>query len=119
MAFSQGSPDYAGGLKVNINEDGSKYFRIISWAQVQAQYNDDVPVTDSKLNFNLRRARVLMYGQINKNFLILTHFGLNSLNANNLSPTGKGESSQLFFHDVWAQYSVGKDHAVGGGLHYR
>ena len=118
MAFSQGSPDYGGGLKVNINEDGSKYFRIISWAQVQAQYNDDVPITDSKLNFNVRRARVLMYAQINKDFLILTHFGLNSLNANNLSPTGKGESSQFFLHDVWTQYSLGKDHAVGGGLHY-
>lgn len=118
MAFSQGSPDYGGGLKVNINEDGSKYFRIISWAQVQAQYNDDVPVTDSKLNFNVRRARVLMYAQINKDFLILTHFGLNSLNANNLSPTGKGESSQFFLHDVWTQYSLGKDHSIGGGLHY-
>lgn len=118
MAFSQGSPDYGGGLKVNINEDGSKYFRIISWAQVQAQYNDDVPVTDSKLNFNVRRARVLMYAQINKDFLILTHFGLNSLNANNLTPTGKGESSQFFLHDVWTQYSLGSNHAIGGGLHY-
>lgn len=118
FAFSQGSPDYGGGLKVNINEDGSKYFRIISWAQVQAQYNDNVPATESKLNFNLRRARILMYAQINKDFLILTHFGLNSLTAENLSPTGKGESSQLFFHDVWAQYSLGKNHAIGGGLHY-
>jgi len=118
MAFSQGSPDYGGGLKVNINEDGSKYFRIISWAQVQAQYTDDVPETDSKLNFNVRRARVLMYAQINKDFLILTHFGLNSLNANNLTPTGKGESSQFFLHDVWTQYSLGENHAIGGGLHY-
>ena len=118
LGFSQGSPDYGGGLKVNINEDGSKYFRIISWAQVQAQYNDDVPSTVSTTNFNVRRARVLMYAQINKDFMILTHFGLNSLNADNLTPTGKGESSQLFMHDVWAQYSVGKDHAIGGGLHY-
>jgi hypothetical protein len=85
---------------------------------VQAQYNDDVPVTDSKLNFNVRRARVLMYAQINKDFLILTHFGLNSLNANNLTPTVKGESSQFFLHDLWTQYSLGTDHAIGGGLHY-
>lgn len=33
LTFGQGSPDYEGGLKVKINEDGSKYFRIISWAQ--------------------------------------------------------------------------------------
>ena len=116
--YSQGSPDYSGGLKVKFDEEGKKYFRLISWAQVQATYSDDVPNDASKLNFNLRRARVLMYAQINEKFLILTHFGLNSLNSSTLSPTGKGEGSQLFFHGVWAQYNIGKDHSIGGGLHY-
>ncbi len=117
-AFSQGSPDYGGGLKVKFDEEGNKYLRIISWAQVQATYTDEVPDNTSHLGFNLRRARILAFAQINKDFLILTHFGLNSLNASQLSPTGKGDGSQLFFHDVWAQYSLGSDHAVGGGLHY-
>lgn len=27
---AQGSPDYTGGMKVKLNEDGTKYFRIIS-----------------------------------------------------------------------------------------
>jgi hypothetical protein len=120
---AQGSPDYDGGLKFKFNEDGSKYLRIISWAQVQAIYNTEDTFDangneNSPLNFNLRRARVLMFAQINKNFLILTHFGLNSLTSSQLSPTGKGDGSQLFFHDVWAQYSIGKNHTVGGGLHY-
>jgi hypothetical protein len=120
---AQGSPDYTGGLKVKLNENGSKYLRIISWAQVQANYNTDQTFDsngneNSKLNFNLRRARVLMFAQINKDFLILTHFGLNSLTSNTLSPTGKGDGSQLFFHDVWAQYNLGKDHTIGAGLHY-
>ena len=44
LCFSQGSPDYEGGLKVKINEDGSKYFRIISWAQFWAQHNSDRPL---------------------------------------------------------------------------
>ena len=57
-------------------------------------------------------------GLKNKDFLILTHFGLNSLNANNMTPIGTGERSQLFFHDVWGQYSLSKNHAIGGGLHY-
>ena len=118
IIFSQGSPDYGGGLKVKISEDGSKYFRVISWAQVQATYNDDVADDASKLNFNVRRARVLMFSQINKNFLILTHFGLNSLNSGTMSPVGKGDGAQLFMHDVFAQWSLGEDHAVGGGLHY-
>ncbi len=116
--YSQGSPDYSGGLKVKLDEEGKKYFRLISWAQVQAVYNDDVPDDTSKLNFNLKRARVLMFSQINENFLILTHFGLNNLNSSSLSATGKGEGSQIFLHDVWAQYNLSKDHSIGGGLHY-
>ena len=84
IALGQGSPDYAGGLKVNINEDGSKYFRIISWAQVWAQYNGDKPLDangneQSEIDFSVRRARVLLYSQISPKFLIVTHFGLNSL----------------------------------------
>ena len=122
-AFSQGSPDYGAGMKFNLNDDGSKYLRVISWAQIWGQYNSDRPLDangneQADLDFSVRRARVLMYEQINKDFLILTHFGLNSLNADSMSPTGKGEGSQLFLHDVWAQYSLGKDHALGGGLHY-
>lgn len=116
--FSQGSTEYNGGIKLKIDEEGKRYIRIISWAQVWGQYNEDVAPSVSKTNFNLRRARILMYAQINKKFLILTHFGLNSLKNNNLSSLGKGESSQLFFHDVWAQYQLNKNHTVGAGLHY-
>lgn len=120
---AQGSPDYTGGLKVKLNEDGTKYFRIISWAQFWAQHNSNRPLDangneQSELDFSMRRARVLMYAQINKDFLILTHFGLNSLNGNNMSPVGTGDNSQLFFHDVWAQYRLNDNHAIGGGLHY-
>lgn len=121
--FSQGSPDYGSGMKFNLNEEGSKYLRVISWAQFWTQYNSDRPLDangneQADIDFSLRRARVLLYAQISKDFLILTHFGLNSLNSNNLSPTGTGEGSQLFLHDAYAQYSLGKNNAVGGGLHY-
>src|SRR3970040_1935114 len=121
--FSQGSPDYGAGMKFNLNEDGSNYLRVLSWAQIWGQYNSDRPLDgngneQADLDFSVRRARVLMYAQINKDFLILTHFGLNSLNTDSMSPTGKGEGSQLFMHDVWAQYSLGKNNAVGAGLHY-
>ncbi len=120
---AQGAPDYNGGMKVKLNEDGSKYFRILSWAQIWAQNNSDRPPDangneQSNTNFSVRRARVLMYAQLNKNFLILTHFGLNSLNADNMSPIGTGDRSQLFFHDVWGQFRLTDNHAIGGGLHY-
>ena len=86
--YSQAAPDYNGGLKVKLNEEGSSYFRLITWAQVQASHNNSVAEDQSKTNFNLRRARLILYAQISDDFLILTHLGLNSLNANNLTPTG-------------------------------
>ena len=116
--FSQGSPDYGGGMKFNLSEDGEKYMRFIAWGQMWGQYNDNVSEESKAIEFSTRRARILTYAQITPKFLILTHFGLNSLNAENMSPTGKGESSQLFFHDFWVQYSLGKNNAIGSGLHY-
>ncbi|WP_306350161.1 hypothetical protein [Flavobacterium sp. '19STA2R22 D10 B1'] len=117
-SFSQGSPDYGSGMKFNLDPEGKKYMRVIAWAQAWGQYNDNVPDNTSATSMSLRRARILTYAQINDKFLILTHFGLNSLDANNMSPTGKGESAQLFFHDVWVQYNLNKNHALGSGLHY-
>jgi len=118
QAFSQGSPDYGSGMKINFNEDGSNYMRFIAWGQMWAQYNDDVPDNQKSLEFSTRRARLLTYAQFGSKFLILAHFGLNSLNADNMSPVGKDNSSQLFFHDFWLQYSLTKNHAIGTGLHY-
>lgn len=118
VMYSQGSPDYKGGLKIKFDEDGKKYLRLISWAQVQGIYNNDATTTSSKTSFNLRRVRILMFSQITDKFLLLTHFGLNSLNRATLHPVGKGDGAQLFFHGVWAQYSLDKNHAIGGGLHY-
>ncbi len=117
-AFSQGSPDYGGGMKVNFNEDGSKYMRFITWGQVWAQYNDNMPEDQKAFNISLRRARFLTYAQLTPKFLILTHFGLNSLSADNMSPVGKGDATQLFLHDFWVQYKVAEKHDVGAGLHY-
>ena len=118
LAFSQGSTEYTGGYKVKFNEDGSKYLRIIAWGQFWAQYNDNVPEDASELNFSVRRARVLTFTQLNKKFLILTHWGLNSLNGNNTSPLGFGENAQLFFHDFWGEWKVCENFYAGAGLHY-
>lgn len=118
FSYSQGSPNYDGGFKFKFNDDGSKYLRLISWAQFQVVYSNDVPEDVNNFGFNVRRARVLMFSQITDKFLILTHFGINNLTSATLSPTGKGEGSQIFMHDVWGQWSLTKEHAVGAGLHY-
>ncbi len=115
---AQGSTEYTGGYKVKFNEDGSKYLRIIAWGQFWAQYNDNVPEDASKLNFSIRRARLLTFTQLNKKFMILTHFGLNSLNGDNTSPIGTGDRSQVFFHDFWGEWKFNKNTAIGAGLHY-
>lgn len=117
-SFSQGNTEYTGGFKVKFNEDGSKYLRMIAWGQFWAQYNDNVPDDVSTTNLSVRRARFLTFTQLNKKFLILTHFGLNSLNGNNISAVGKEDSSQLFFHDFWGEWQVHKNVAIGTGLHY-
>lgn len=116
--YGQGSPDYNGGLKIKLNDDGSKYIRFISWGQAQLNFNLDPPDGQSASSMQLRRARVLAFSQFNKRFMILTHFGVNSLGAGTLSPTGKAATSQLFMHDMWIQYSLSKNHAIGAGLHY-
>jgi hypothetical protein len=100
-------------MKFNLNEDGSKYLRVISWAQIWGQYNSDRPLDgngneQADLDFSVRRARVLLYAQINKDFLILTHIGLNSLNSNTMSLQEQEKDLKCFLHDVWAQYSLGK-----------
>lgn len=117
-SFAQGNLEYTGGYKVKFNEDGTKYLRIIAWGQFWAQYNDNISDEQSNLDFSVRRARVLTYTQLNDKFLILTHFGLNSLNADNISPVGKGDSSQLFFHDFWGEWKLTNNHSAGFGLHY-
>ncbi len=117
-AMAQGSEEYTGGLKVSLNEDGSKYFRLIQWHQAWLQSGK---TSDGKTVFtpSLRRSRVLMYSQINDRFLILTHFGLNSLTADGMHPVGKSASAALFLHDAWTEYKVfDKYLSIGGGLHY-
>ncbi|MAD98134.1 MAG: hypothetical protein CMB99_12480 [Flavobacteriaceae bacterium] len=118
FSYSQGSTEYTGGYKIKFNEEGTKYMRIIAWGQFWAQHNDNVGPTTEKLSFSVRRARVLTFTQLNKKFLILTHFGLNSLNGNNTSPIGTGDRSQLFFHDFWGEWKVSDNLNVGAGLHY-
>ena len=118
FSYGQGSTEYTGGYKIKFNEEGTKYMRIIAWGQFWAQHNDNVGPTTEKLSFSVRRARVLTFTQLNKKFLILTHFGLNSLNGNNTSPIGTGDRSQLFFHDFWGEWKVSDNLNVGAGLHY-
>lgn len=125
--YSQGSSEYNGGLKLKLNEDGSKYVRFITWHQVWLRYNQNNTgstrlgeAQESTTDFGLRRSRFLMYAQLNSRFLILTHFGINNQNAVSGGYLGlDGKKPQLFMHDAWAEYTVVPKYlSIGAGLHY-
>jgi hypothetical protein len=136
-ANAQGSDIYGSGLKIKFNEDGSKYLRVISWAQVWTRYNNNNEGTirngapaDNTFDVGLRRARMLFLSQISPRFLILMHFGINNQNAlsnSNVNNAGNIWKPGIFFHDVWTEYNVTKgkfkdgnpyELSMGAGLHY-
>ncbi|MFD1186673.1 hypothetical protein [Pontibacter rugosus] len=125
--MAQGSTLYGAGLKVPLNEDGSKYVRVILWNQVWVRYNENNTGSlrngepeDDTFDVGLRRSRVLFYSQISPRFLIVTHFGINNQNAVSGGVlAADGKKPQLFMHDAYVEYKVfGNQLNLGAGLHY-
>ena len=138
--YSQGSPDYGSGLKLNLNPEGDKYVRFILWNQIwlrNTEMNPGTMVSDeaTKNTWNIgnRRLRALAYAQITKRYMVLMHFGINNqtfINGGGSGTTGtggygNGKKPQMFFHDAWNEYAVvlpgeaGKfSLSLGAGLHY-
>ncbi|WP_333854437.1 porin [Epilithonimonas sp.] len=138
--YSQGSPDYGNGLKLNLNPEGDKYVRFILWNQIwlrNTEMNPGTMVSDeaTKNTWNIgnRRLRALAYAQITKRYMVLLHFGINNqtfINGGGSGTTGtggygNGKKPQMFFHDAWNEYAVvlpgeaGKfSLSLGAGLHY-
>ncbi len=105
-------------LKLNLNEDGSHYFKATANVQVWMRYTQMDP--NSKVNgygvgdfydIGIRRLRFQAYGQLTDRVFIYTQFGQNNFTANTPRFTG------AFFHDAVAEYKVHKDHiSIGSGL---
>lgn len=106
-------------LQINLDEKGGKYLRFITWHQMWMQGASE----QKGPKFQIRRSRVLAFAQVSPRFLLLTHFGLNSLGADDITADPNSQSnnqrSLLFLHDAWAEFAVvpNKLH-VGSGLHY-
>lgn len=140
ILYSQGSPDYGSGLKLNLNPDGEKYVRFILWNQIWLRNTEMNPgtmiadeATKNSWNIGNRRLRALAYAQITKRYMVMMHFGINNqtfINGGASGTTGtggygNGKKPQMFFHDAWNEYAVimpgeaGKfSMSIGAGLHY-
>lgn len=106
-------------LQLSLNDDNSKYLRFLIWNQFWATTNNISKNDLNEINFSLRRTRFLALAQISDRFLILTHFGLNNLSANNMDGLGnRGDGPQLFIHDAWGEFKINEYLYIGGGLHY-
>lgn len=113
---AQENRDFQDGIRINLNNDGSQYLRMITWHQMWATFQKN-DLSEIQSDFLLRRSRILMFGKIGDRFLINTHIGLNSLSPQKLEKAGGNASFVL--HDAWLQYTVIKGKLdIGGGLHY-
>ena len=124
------SAPYAGGMKINLSPDGSKYVRVMTAHQFWARYTENNSNTTNateelsydQVDFGIRRSRVLLVAQLNPRFLIITQLGINvqttiSGGAPN-DPTGPGKKPLFFLHDALVEYKINKYLNFGGGLHY-
>lgn len=141
ITLAQGSSDYGTGIKLNVNPEGTKYIRFITWNQTwfrASQLNPGTTIGGEsvKNNFDIsgRRLRMLAYTQISKRYMILAHFGINNqtfINGGGSGSTGtggygNGKKPQMFFHDAWNEYHVvlptkenkNSSLSLGAGLHY-
>ena len=106
-------------MTLKLSEDGGKYIRFLTWHQIWLQGGSE----QDGLNVSIRRSRFLVYAQISPRFLILSHWGLNSLGANHLTANPNSQTANnralLFLHGAWNEFAVApKKLHVGAGLHY-
>ena len=142
ISFAQISPEYSGGLKVDLSEDGKKYFRLVSMHQVWIRAIENNPGTvdvngdpkDMTFDVGMRRSRFIFYSQLNDDFLILFQWGINNQTFTNgggsgtggFGGYGSGKKPQVFVHDAYTQYKVtntikensGFSLYLGAGLHF-
>jgi len=122
-AFAQGSPavvpaSLKDGLKTYLTADSTTFLKLNFVAQVWARYNESNPGTtvngelaSSTTDVGIRRARLVLSGQLTPRVYVFLQFGQNSFSY--LSPRKVG----AFFHDVTADYAVVKKAlSLGAGL---
>lgn len=105
--------------RLDLNEDGSAYLRLITWHQLWVRTAEMNPGTlvngdeaDWAFDVGIRRSRFLALAEYDRAQLVF-HLGIN-----NQTFTSE-RKPQLYVHDVWASFDVlGPYLTLGAGLHY-
>lgn len=116
QTFAQNKGDK--DLRINLNEDGSRFVKATFTAQVWMRYNESNPGTTvngfakpETYDIGLRRTRMQLFGKIHDRVFVYTQFGINNFGYNSARKPG------MFFHDVVAEYYVTpRSLQVGAGL---
>lgn len=112
---AQSASEYDGGYKITFNEDGSKYLNTTLYSQFRfVDYEGD----HARDGFMIRRARIRMYAELGDQLFIMANVGLNSLNAEGLSPTGKSKENSIKLMEMVIQYRLAPHFHLGAGLHF-
>jgi len=110
--------DFEKEHKLNLNQDGSNYFKITGIVQAWVRdldYNPGSTVfgypKSSGVDVGIRRYRVQMYGQLTDRVFFYSQIGDNNLNNTADRKTG------FFVHDAYGEYALDKTKiSVGAGL---
>jgi hypothetical protein len=139
--YAQGSDIYGSGIRIHINEDKTRYIRFITWHQVWFRYLQNNPnsythetPTPTTTDIGIRRSRFLTYSQIDNNFLVLMHLGINNQTETTggvgapgtpVDPNASAKKPQVFMHDIYGELRLAggikpTDDGLfwGFGLHY-
>jgi hypothetical protein len=121
----------ASPIKINLSEDGSRYFQFTFLNQTWLRWNESNPgstvegeIKKHTFDIGLRRTRIQMFGQLTNRVFLYFQFGMNNFNSQfnvNSGTTGNNALNRKvasFFHDAVCEYKVLKNNAffLGGGL---
>ena len=105
QALAQTQPNKE--LKLNLNEEGSRYLKATFTAQVWNRYTDNNPgstvngyTEKETYDIGLRRVRAQFFGKVTEKVFLYTQVGINNFGYNSARKPG------LFFHDVVTEYYV-------------
>lgn len=110
-------------LKIDLNEDGSRYFQFTFLNQTWLRHSQlnpgsliDGRIKENSFDIGLRRTRIQMIGQLSEKVFVYFQFGQNNFNAR--YNTNGNRKIAAFFHDALGEYklSSGNQLKIGAGL---